>query len=172
MWCSSGMHTSWFYFPHPIFCLFGCIISLEFCKNLFLLLTNSPENLAPLQLREAHRNERGEMHFLCRNYSSFSRANSRAALWGSHHVFLNGFGSSSSLDFLGHAQTCSFPLPPPIHPPTQLLQFCGSTIAGILLLVCIPLFISVYLVTVNAALCQQYLCIVLKSAILFSCVKL
>ena len=86
---------------------------------------------------------------------------------GPHHVFRNGFGGSSSLVLLGHAQTCSSPCP-----PNCLLQFCGFTIAGILLLICIPVFISVYLVTVNVALCQQYFCKALKSAILFSYVKL
>ena len=114
------MHTSWFLLPTP-YTLFSWlhIIPRIQQKKLFLLLTNSAENLASLQLSEAWRNERGETHFLCRKYCLFFVPILMLLCGMSNHVFLNGFGGSSSLVFLSHTQTCSFP--PPTHPIASIL---------------------------------------------------
>ena len=91
------------YFPHSVLCFLSCMMSLEFCKNV-VFASNSADNLAFSGLVK-HSGTKEEIR-----------------IWGggggSHDVFLNGFGDSSSLVFLGHAQTFSFQ---PAHQISSIL---------------------------------------------------
>ena len=77
---------------------------------------------------------------------------------GSHHVFLNGFGASSSIVFLDHAQMCSFPPPPNCfnfvtpRPLVSCYSYASQYLSQYIW------YFELVSENFNAELCQQYFC--------------